>query len=124
MAEQRAAIDWFAVPEVQDIWEGDLVDVEVDGEPVIVVHHLDGSYAAFQGLCPHQEVVLADGKWDEDTGRLQCSGHLWEFDMRSGEGVNPVGCHLYRYPVDIDGGIVRIGVPRDGQPHYNRREQE
>lgn len=54
-------VKWVEVPEAQDLWEGDLVDAEIDGEQVVIVHHLDGTYAAFQGMCPHQEVLLADG---------------------------------------------------------------
>lgn len=118
-------VRWHDVPEAEGLWEGDLVDAEVAGEQVLVVHHLDGTYAAFQGLCPHQEVLLADGKFDENTCVLACPGHLWEFDLRTGEGINPAGSTLYRYPVEVDGDTVRVGVPQDGQPHYSRfREQE
>lgn len=116
---------WYDVPEAADLWEGDLIDVEVDGEPILVVHHLDGSYAAYQGLCPHQEILLADGKWDEETCVLTCSGHLWEFDLATGEGLNPAGSTLYRYEVRATGDAVQIGIPQDDLPHYSRfREQE
>ncbi|MDQ4490088.1 Rieske 2Fe-2S domain-containing protein [Sinomonas sp. ASV486] len=113
-------IKWVEVPEAQDIWEGDIVDAEVDGEQVIIVHHLDGSYDAFQGLCPHQEVLLADGKWDEESCVIACPGHLWEFDMKKGDGINPKGSTLYRYPVKEQGGVVRVGIPQDGEAHYTK----
>lgn len=119
-----AEVRWYDVPEAQDLWEGDLIDAEVAGEQVLVVHHLDGSYAAYQGLCPHQEVLLADGKWDEQTCLLICPGHLWEFDLASGAGINPSGSSLYRYPVQVDGGVVRVGVPQDGLPHYSRFHEQ
>lgn len=120
-----AKVRWHDVPEAADLWEGDLVDVEIDGEPILIVHHLDGSYAAFQGLCPHQEVLLADGKWDEESCVLACSGHLWEFDMTTGNGINPAGSTLYRYQTVADDQGVRVAIPQDGLPHYSRfREQE
>jgi toluene monooxygenase system ferredoxin subunit len=115
-----APVRWFDVPEADGLWEGDLVDAEVDGEQVLVVHHLDGSFAAYQGVCPHQEVLLADGTWDEDTGTLTCRGHNWEFDLKAGVGINPSGCSLYRYRVEAADGVVRVGIPQDGAAHYNR----
>ncbi len=116
---------WHDVPDAAQLWEGDLVDAEVAGEQVLIVHHLDGSFAAYQGLCPHQELLLADGKWDEETGVLACPGHDWEFNLKTGEGVNPAGCRLFRYPVQAEDGHVRIGIPQDGRSHYNRfRESE
>ncbi|ELB90072.1 toluene-4-monooxygenase system protein C [Rhodococcus wratislaviensis IFP 2016] len=122
MAEMKVAADvdikWVEVPEAQDIWEGDIVDAVVEGEQVIIVHHLDGTYAAFQGLCPHQEVLLADGTWDEITCVLACPGHLWEFDMQAGNGINPKGSTLYRYQVEENDGVIRVGIPQDGQTHY------
>jgi toluene monooxygenase system ferredoxin subunit len=120
-----ADLSWFDVPDADELWEGDLVDAEVAGEQVLIVHHLDGAFAAYQGLCPHQELLLADGNWDEESGTLACSGHFWEFDLRTGDGINPAGCRLFRYPVEIKDGHVRIGIPQDGKSHYNRlREPE
>jgi toluene monooxygenase system ferredoxin subunit len=113
-------LHWHDVPDAAELWEGDLVDAEVAGEQVLIVHHLDGSFAAYQGLCPHQELLLADGKWDEETGVLSCVGHHWEFDMRTGDGINPAGCRLFRYPLEAADGRVRIGIPQDGRSHYNR----
>jgi toluene monooxygenase system ferredoxin subunit len=123
-----APVRWFEVPEAAGLWEGDLADAEVAGERVLVVHHLDGSYAAYQGVCPHQEFALADGGWDAEEALLTCWGHGWEFDLRSGAGVNPARCRLYQYPVragdgdgDSDGdGTVRIGIPQDGGAHFHR----
>lgn len=113
-------VKWVEVPEAEDLWEGELVDAEVAGEQVLIVHHLDGSFAAYQGVCPHQEILLADGKWNEENAVLICSGHDWEFDLQAGVGINPAGCRLYRYPVEAADGVVRVGIPQDGQTHYNR----
>ncbi|MFS8201448.1 Rieske 2Fe-2S domain-containing protein [Streptomyces sp. CWNU-52B] len=116
-----APVRWFDVPEAEGLWEGDLVDAEVAGERVLVVHHVDGSFAAYQGVCPHQRIPLTDGDWDVERSALTCSGHGWEFDLNSGTGVNPSGCRLYRYAVRAtEGGVVRIGIPQDGEPHHHR----
>ena len=113
-------VRWYDVPEASGLWEGDLVGVDLAGEPVLVVHHVDDTWAAFQGMCPHQAILLSSGEWDEDKGTLLCSGHRWEIDMRTGRGINPEGCVLYRYPVEAADGRVRVGIPQDGLDHYNR----
>ena len=113
---------WVTAAASDDLWEGDILDIEVAGEQVLLVHVLDGPVRAFQGMCPHQEVLLADGKWDPDTNRLQCPGHSWEFDLTSGAGVNPAGCQLYEYPVRVEDDHIVLGIPEDGTRHHNRFE--
>jgi toluene monooxygenase system ferredoxin subunit len=105
---------------VDDLWEGDLLDVEVDGEQVLLAHLDGGEIKAYQGMCPHQEVLLADGQWDPDTNVLVCPGHRWEFDLASGKGLNPTGCQLYEFDVQVVSDEIRVGIPDDGQRHHNR----
>lgn len=120
MKEESTELSWQVAAAREDLWEGDVLDVEVDGEQVLLVHLDGGPVKAFQGLCPHQEVLLADGSWDPDTNRLSCQGHSWEFDLATGNGVNPSGCRLFEYPVEVDGDEIRIGIPQDGERHYLR----
>jgi toluene monooxygenase system ferredoxin subunit len=114
------AVRWVDALSLDELWEGDIADVELDGEPVLLVHLPGGSIKAYQGLCPHQEVLLVDGEWDESTGRLLCSGHRWEFDLRTGAGVNPAGCQLYQYRVAVSDDKVRVGIAQDGLSHHHR----
>lgn len=117
-----AEIQWVTAATTDDLWEGDILDVEVEGEQVLLVHVMDGPVKAYQGMCPHQEVLLGDGSWDVDTNRLQCPGHKWEFDLTTGTGTNPTGCQLYEYPVKVDGDDIVLGIPQDGTRHHNRFE--
>ena len=115
-----AELRWLDVVDVSELWEGDLLDFEVDGEEVMVVHLDGGDLKAYQGICPHQEIALADGKWDVDTSVLLCNGHNWEFDLRTGQGLNPSGCRLFEYPVRVTDEKIQVGVPQDGKRHHNR----
>ena len=81
-----AAVRWVDAADLGELWEGDVQDVEVAGEHVLLVRLLGGEVRAYQGLCPHQEMLLADGDFDADSGVLVCMGHLWEFDVRGGAG--------------------------------------
>ena len=82
--------------------------VQVDGHELIVVRLDGGELRAYQGICPHQEQRLADG--DFDGRKITCFGHLWEFDAATGTGVNPAGCTLARYPVEVTDLDVRVST--------------
>lgn len=109
------AVTWVKATTLDDLWEGDFVDVEVDGELIIILHRTGGEIRAFQGMCPHQEILLADGHVDFDAGTITCAAHEWQFSMENGKGINPSGCRLFQYDVKLEGTDVMIGVPTDGR---------
>lgn len=111
----EADVKWVKVATLDDLWEGDFLDVQVEGEEVIVVHLNGGELRCFQGMCPHQEILLADGKVDFESGVITCSAHEWQFSLEDGSGVNPRGCRLFQYAVKRDGEDVLVGVPLDGR---------
>jgi len=117
-------VKWVEVATLDDLWEGDFLGVEVEGEEVIVVHRPGGELRCFQGMCPHQEILLADGKVDFEAGTITCSAHEWEFSMDDGGGLNPRGCRLFQYEVKKDGEAILVGVPRDGRLRRLRHKAE
>ena len=114
----------IAATTLDDLWEGDFVDVEIEGEIVIILHREGGELRAFQGMCPHQEILLADGDIDFEAGTITCSAHEWQFDMDCGKGINPSGCRLFQYEVKLEGENVLVGVPTDGRLRRLRHESE
>lgn len=113
--QDDALLNWVKVAAVDDLWEGDFIDAEVEGEEIIVVHLFGGQLRAYQGMCPHQEVLLADGNVDIENGVITCSAHEWQFNIDDGSGRNPKGCQLFRYDVKREGDDIFIGVPTDGR---------
>ncbi len=84
---------------LDELWEGEMSEVELDGKPVLLVWPEKGEVQAYQGTCPHQDIPLAEGKFD---GRVvTCRAHLWTFDAGTGQGLNPGNCKLARYPVRV-----------------------
>jgi toluene monooxygenase system ferredoxin subunit len=79
-----------------------------DGTRILVVRQSNGDWSAFQALCPHAAVALAAGTFDGSV--LTCREHWWQFDGASGEGTNPTGCHLARYPLRLLAGDVCVDV--------------
>ena len=79
-----------------------------DGTEVLLVYADGGALKAFQNICPHQHFELVDGTLNDNV--LTCRAHLWQFDVRSGKGINPSDCALAVYPTKIDGDDVYIDV--------------
>lgn len=107
---------WTSLGSLDDLWQGDLRAVQVNGQELIVLRLDGGELRAYQGICPHQDQRLADGDFDGE--KIMCFGHLWEFDAATGNGVNPTGCSLASYPIEIVDGDVRVST--DGiAPRYS-----
>jgi len=99
---------------IDDIWEGEMSSYTVNGHEILLVCLVGGEIKAFQGICPHQDIPLVEGKFDGK--RLICRAHLWQFDAFSGKGINPGDCALAEYPVKIEGDDVFVNT--DGVKPY------
>ncbi|QHS11106.1 Rieske 2Fe-2S domain-containing protein [Sinimarinibacterium sp. NLF-5-8] len=93
---------------LDDVWEGEMIEVDVGGHVVLLVGMKGGEVKAFQGMCPHQDIPLCEGKFDGCT--LMCKAHQWTFEMATGKGINPGDCRLASYPVRIEGDDVLVDV--------------
>ena len=101
---------WVGVATLDDLWEGEMIDVRVDNELILLVHLPGGDIRAYQGHCPHQKSALAEGKLEGYI--LTCAAHLWQFNLlTAGEGVNPKGCRLHCYDVKVEDGNISVGIP-------------
>ncbi|WP_338415159.1 Rieske 2Fe-2S domain-containing protein [uncultured Sphaerotilus sp.] len=93
---------------LDDLWEGEMLEVEAGEHVIVLVWPEGGELRAFQGMCPHQDIPLAEGKFD---GRVvMCRAHQWTFDAQTGEGINPGKCRLAQYPVKLDGDDILVAV--------------
>ena len=109
MPEGASSAQWISVATLDDLWEGEMIDVQVGDELILLVNLTGGDIRAYQGYCPHQKTTLADGKLE---GRiLTCAAHLWQFDLSTGEGVNPKSCQLHRYDVKIEDAAISVCMP-------------
>ena len=84
---------------------------EVDGQEVLIVHGAEGEVRAYDPICPHQEHPLIEGELESCI--LTCSAHLWQFDVISGEGVNPTGTTLVKYPMEIRDDSIWVAFPQN-----------
>lgn len=82
----------------------------VDGWEVLVVRDKSGALHALDGTCPHEDYPLVYGEFDGAI--LTCANHQWCFDVSTGRGVNPPGCRLDKYLVEVDGDDIYVDRSR------------
>jgi toluene monooxygenase system ferredoxin subunit len=114
----QVELTWVEVGTLDDLWEGEMAGFEVEGAEVLLVHLTGGEICAYQGICPHQENLLADG--DLEGTVITCAAHQWQFDARTGAGVNPTGAQLYCYDVKVEDEVIYVGVPAGAERRHNR----
>ena len=101
---------WREAMHIDDLWEGDMAPVVIDGTKLLLVN-VDGSVRAYENRCPHQESALDEGDFDGET--ITCSRHLWEFCANTGAGVNPTSARLITFPCQVeDDGTIVVDVGR------------
>jgi toluene monooxygenase system ferredoxin subunit len=101
---------WRDTINLDDLWEGDMTAVTVDGEAVLLVN-LDGTVRAYSNRCPHQASALDEGDLDGET--LTCAKHLWEFNAATGRGINPDDAQLKSFGCQVgDDGTIYVDIGR------------
>lgn len=103
----RPAIEFVDVCAEDDLWDGEMESFDVGDNEVLIVK-VNGQVRAYDGICPHQSVSLAEGELTED-GVIICKAHKWQFDADSGRGVNPANECLRRFPVKVEEGRIFVG---------------
>lgn len=68
----------------------------------------DGEVIATAGVCPHEDVGLANGELDGT--RLTCPGHGYQFDVRTGRCQHDASLRLARYPATVVDGEVWLDL--------------
>jgi nitrite reductase/ring-hydroxylating ferredoxin subunit len=97
--------DWIDVYDDGELWDGDIAGVTAGKEKIIIMRSNE-ELRAFKDCCPHKATPLSDG--DLADGILTCNVHLWEFDVSTGESVNPCGEKLESFPIRENGGRIEV----------------
>jgi toluene monooxygenase system ferredoxin subunit len=98
---------------VEDLWSGETMALEIDGSAVLLINVDDRIYA-YADACPHQKSRLSEGSLQ--GGTLRCARHHWEFDVRTGQGVNPRSACLRAFLVVVEGGDIHVDIDHAGPP--------
>ena len=101
----RRVADAAAVP------PGEMKGLVVGAARVLVVN-VGGDVCAYEDSCPHRGVALSCGHL-EAAGTLTCAMHLWQYDARTGEGLNPRGVGLRRLPMKLEADGIWVEIDGD-----------
>ena len=99
------------VADLDELRPGEMKGVSVDGKPVVVLN-VGGQICAYADRCAHKGVPLSTGRLIDDT--LLCDVHYWQYDARTGCGINPDGVALRKYDVAVQEGAVWVDVDGEG----------
>jgi len=102
------------VAAVDEVPEGTMMMVQVDGTQILLVH-TDGQIRAMQGICTHEYFELDKGFLTD--GSLTCALHLSRFDLETGEPLDPPAeVPLALYPVSVENGRILLELPEGPIP--------
>ena len=105
------AIRYARVLQANELRDGELIPVEINGRPVVLVRHAGGFYAV-QNNCSHKDFPLSEAGFDPRDEVLVCAWHGGCFDLRTGAAVVPPATDpVETFPVRVSAdGWVEIGL--------------
>jgi 3-phenylpropionate/trans-cinnamate dioxygenase ferredoxin component len=94
---------------VDDVPEGTMTMVVVDGTDQVLVVHVNDRFYAMQGICSHEYFELDKGFLT--AGTITCALHLSRFDLENGEPLDPPAeVPLAVYPIVVEDGRILAEV--------------
>ena len=92
---------------LDELWSGEMMGLQCEGQPVLLVN-VDGTVRAYADVCPHLGSRLSEGSLNRNV--LACATHGWEFDVQSGQGLNPRVACLQSFAVLVENGDIFVDV--------------
>jgi 3-phenylpropionate/trans-cinnamate dioxygenase ferredoxin component len=110
-APSPAAPRYARILPASELQDGELIPVELDGRPVVLVRHA-GEFFAVQNNCSHKDFPLSEAGFDPRDEVLVCAWHGGCFDVRTGAAVVlPAVEPVETFPVRVSAdGWVEIGL--------------
>lgn len=97
---------WYKVAKVEDVEEGEVIAVSVNGE-VLALYNLDGTFYATHNTCTHAQACLSDGYVDDEY--IECPLHQGLFHIPTGKAVDgPVTEDVRVYPTKVENGDIYV----------------
>src|SRR5947209_2603237 len=95
------------IARLDDIWSGEMIGLTVEGTRVLLIN-LAGELHAYTDACPHQKTPLSLGSLAAPV--LSCATHQWQFDARTGRGINPQSACLESLDLKVQDGDILLDV--------------
>jgi toluene monooxygenase system ferredoxin subunit len=89
------------------LWSGEKLGVTLGGRRVLLVR-CDGDVYAYEDRCAHLGLPLSGGRLEGEV--LTCAAHEWQYDVRTGRGINPKQAKLRSFAVEVRDGAIWVDV--------------
>ena len=107
---------WYFAGLSKDVATGQLIRIEIAGEPITLGRKKDGTVFALRDICPHRAAPLSSGRVVNDT--VECPYHGWRFGSDGACAVIPAlhpdddtdvsKISVRNYPIREDGPLIWI----------------
>lgn len=99
---------WHVAAKVDEVTEGEVLGVMVNGEPV-ALYKIGGKIFATSNVCTHEYALLSDGYIEGDC--IECPIHQARFHIETGEVRSaPASEPITPYPTKIDGSQILVDI--------------
>lgn len=120
---------WTPLARVDQVPEpGDFIAMDLAGQPVLLVHGLDGTFRVMANVCRHRAAPVAQG-----TGRRKlftCPYHAWSYDTEGRLAAAPLmegardfpsdDCRLTQFRSEVWEGFVMANLDPQAPPSRRR----
>lgn len=100
---------WIAAGQISGFQEGRPVALDLAGRRIAIVQVQDGTFHAFDALCPHKGGPLEMGFVEDRT--IYCPLHGWAFDIATGQCKESPEKPIQTYPTRQSGTQIEILMP-------------
>jgi nitrite reductase/ring-hydroxylating ferredoxin subunit len=102
-----------SVARVEDIGDGEMMQVSVGGELVGLFRVGDDVYA-LSDVCSHQEAYLTEGDFEPEDLEVECPLHGSRFNVETGAvRILPATKPVASYSVKVEGGEILVGPKKE-----------
>ncbi len=96
---------------VDEVPKRGLLDLEIDGQKIVLVATGDGAYYALKDQCSHEDYPLSDGELLDDHERVECIYHGAKFNVKTGKAVAlPAIKPVPSYEVKVEDGDILVDL--------------
>ncbi|OYP35239.1 Rieske (2Fe-2S) protein [Rhodopirellula sp. MGV] len=110
--EENNGTQWIDVASVEDLAEGQAMEVVAQGEVIAIFRNGD-QYYALDGLCAHQGGPIAKGSCsttDKGEPCVTCPWHGWQYELATGiQTINRQPLQR-TFPVRENGGRIEVSL--------------
>jgi cytochrome P450/nitrite reductase/ring-hydroxylating ferredoxin subunit len=112
MSTAKTQAPWQDAGPLPDLQDDQLAGVVIGKVELVVLQHSTG-LKVFEGRCPHQGALLAEGELED--GKLVCRNHRWKFDCQSGQREGGKACLKQFEGKRLDGHLW-VRLPSGASP--------